>query len=309
MKDVEVLNCLMTLGSLFSLLGSSFIFFVTWTRDLQKIFFFRIIWFVSLSDLVRSFGNSLGDHDTDNFLCQTQALLSVFGGTASFLWIGLLSGAILIGPRMNSPPNYWKIINWARYVIFTIAAISAILPLTQNSYDNLGGWCFFKLSRETDLWAFGCFYLWLTLVMLLALISCREMQCLCCAKRNRLLVKDEELSNQNHLLMKDDEELSTERSELQSDLSPRRQNISTVEIKQPNIVLNDNEKKIALLKTRWFPFVLLVCWTLPLIYQIVDLFHVSSPFWFKCTRVVSSSLYGFCNSLVFAWVAWVNIKP
>eukprot|EP01084_Bolivina_argentea_P075264 136449_1 len=52
---------------------------------------FHLIAMVSISDAIRTLGNLFGGPSSNTFLCGFQTFLKIFGGTASFSWITIIT--------------------------------------------------------------------------------------------------------------------------------------------------------------------------------------------------------------------------
>ncbi|ETO09082.1 hypothetical protein RFI_28304, partial [Reticulomyxa filosa] len=194
-----ILTALNVSGSALSFLGSLFIMTTyLWNQSLQKLAF-QLLFYVSIADIIRSFGNLWGNLSDGN-ACKAQGFLSEFGGVASFFWIGFISvimyGIVFEKGRWDTV-TVEKLKRRAHWMIWPFALILAILPLTTDSYEDTGGWCFIGHESISQVWAFLCFYGWLWLVMLgTVILYCRLYSKLTDLQLNKLQLKSSHVSDE-----------------------------------------------------------------------------------------------------------------
>lgn len=122
------------IGSFFSIIGSVFILclFIKY-RQLQN-FAFKMIAYLSLSDLIISIGKiitvfrfeEVEDQDDDDFLCYLQAFLINYGGLASVLWTACISFAMkksVISGITDIQDMYERNFRWLGFGVPLITAI------------------------------------------------------------------------------------------------------------------------------------------------------------------------------------------
>lgn len=105
---------------------------------------------VSISDCIRTFGNMLGAPSSDSGVCGFQTFLKVFGGTASFAWVAVIT-YVMYNLLLRS--DKWDKFKVDRYKLYfhagcwSFAFINAIIPSAGGYYANTSAWCFIEQSQ------------------------------------------------------------------------------------------------------------------------------------------------------------------
>ena len=122
---------------------------------------------VSISDAIRTFGNMLGAPPSDSGLCGFQTFLKIFGGTASFAWITIITYVMY---KLLLQSDKWDKFKLDRYKLYfhlicwLFAFLNAIIPSAGGFYANTSAWCFIEQSEAGIILRLFCYYLWVVLV-------------------------------------------------------------------------------------------------------------------------------------------------
>lgn len=158
--------------SVISILGSGFIIFCYFYLKELRTFAFKLVLFVSISDVGYSIGNFLGDaggSDThlgsSEGLCQFQAVVVSYFGLTSLFWAVsiafTLHKAFLQESEAFGPTQIHEHAMKYHAICWLVPALLTVLPLVNNGYGDTGGWCW--IPEEKIYWRFIQFYilLWL----------------------------------------------------------------------------------------------------------------------------------------------------
>lgn len=145
-----------------SLLGSFSIVFVYLFYKSLRSFSFKLVFFMSLSDMIRAFGFLLPTHPYS--LCLAQSLLTSYGSLSGVIWTAIIAFSLycVVILEMGDMSKYQGFMILIGYVLpFFII----LLPLTTKSYGYAGGWCWLKADEFQLIWRIGSFYAIVILVM------------------------------------------------------------------------------------------------------------------------------------------------
>ncbi|ETO09771.1 hypothetical protein RFI_27604 [Reticulomyxa filosa] len=135
----------------------------------------------------------------------------------------------------------------------------------------------------------GCFYLWLFLIFCIALFA------------SVIVYWHTSPKNEITLSLRKQENINEEK---ENEEKENEDGDEETETEDP-----EHEKKMTAARmTVFFPVVLICCWFFPLVRRILIFFGDNVPFPILCLRVITSSVYGFCNSVVFVLAAWHYIN-
>jgi len=169
------LSAVRIVGSTFSMIGSGFIILMFLVfADLRK-FAFKLVFLVSICDLILGLGTYLGDGNDDNTFCHFQAFIIQFGSISEVLWTGVIAYSIrevvLVQPRNTRIEDK---MNRFHMFVWTAAFVSCILPIFTDSYGDADGWCWISKNDEHrkswgTAWRMICFYipLWVTIIFII----------------------------------------------------------------------------------------------------------------------------------------------
>lgn len=159
--------------SVVSMAGSLFIVFCYIYLKELRTFAFKLVLMMSLSDIMFSVGNFLGDAGGDSkisgsanaSLCQFQAILISYFGLTSLFWAFsiafTLHKAFLQESEAFGPTQIHEHTMKYHAVCWIIPAVLTGLPLITSSYGDTGGWCW--ITTQYTYWRFLQFYIWLWL--------------------------------------------------------------------------------------------------------------------------------------------------
>merc|ERR1719461_200472 len=143
--------------SAISLSGSCFIFFYYWRFKELRTFAFKLVLCVAISDSIRCIGNLFGLPENTH-VCNAQGMLKTFGGAASFMWVMCMALTIRF-IYMSVEINGKTLLFRYQYIVWTIASISALIPLFTGDYDQLSiGWCWINNEGVGAVLRYTSFY-------------------------------------------------------------------------------------------------------------------------------------------------------
>jgi len=132
--------------STLSLCGSLFIIFTYTCIKRLRNFAFKLVVYLSISDVILTFGNMLisdqFDDATSDQVCYLQALLTNYGGLASILWTTVIAYTLYITVvKQKSAPTYH-----GRFLLygFGIPLLMTAIPMLTDQFGSAGGWCWIK---------------------------------------------------------------------------------------------------------------------------------------------------------------------
>jgi len=129
-----------------------------------RSFAFRLVFFVSLSDLFACIFRFLGDPHNST-LCQLQAFGTNVFDLTSFMWVAAIAAVInmvRVKVEMFEPEIF---LQRCHIIIWPSCLLVSILPFFSNSYGPAGGWCWIKDSDTIDdVWRVLCFYVELLMI-------------------------------------------------------------------------------------------------------------------------------------------------
>ncbi|KAH7296518.1 hypothetical protein KP509_26G026500 [Ceratopteris richardii] len=144
-QQTETLTTINVLASAFSFAGSGFIVLCYLLfKELRK-FSFQLVFYLSLSDLLCSFFNILGDPGK-GFLCYVQGYATQFFSVASFLWTTTIAFTLhrTVVKHKTDVEELGPIFH---LYVWGISLILAIIPSIGNDYGQAGAWCW--VQNET----------------------------------------------------------------------------------------------------------------------------------------------------------------
>lgn len=154
---------IMIAASTFSILGSFSILLTYFLfKDIRRLRFVEIVFYVSLSDFIASIGSSIGA--THNVAaCAFQGITTnVFYVSSCFwtvvvtyqLWLIICKGTVISNLKM------YHVICWG------IPTFFGLIIYVNDTYTNYDGWCFTKKL----VWIYLSFYAWLMLCVLIMIM-------------------------------------------------------------------------------------------------------------------------------------------
>ena len=143
-----IANSLSLLGSLSII--SLFIIFKS-TRS----YAFKLVFYMSFADAIRSIGYILPDGSDS--LCLAQAVLTSFGSLSGVMWTSIIAFSIysVVVLELENISSYEKFMLLIGYVL---PFCTILLPFTTSSYGKAEGWCWLKLDDYEIIWRIVAFY-------------------------------------------------------------------------------------------------------------------------------------------------------
>lgn len=162
-SELYILNVLAIVFSALSLLGSIFIILCYCRfRELQT-FAFRLVFWLSVSDALKSIANMMTFADQHHSLCTLQAWMKLFFGWASVLFTCAIAFTLQQGflreydsysemfIRRKTP--YYHLVCWGVSLVFSV------LPFATDSYGHTGAWCWIiGTDMASVIMRFSAFY-------------------------------------------------------------------------------------------------------------------------------------------------------
>eukprot|EP00457_Paulinella_chromatophora_P011948 gb/GEZN01012117.1/.p1 GENE.gb/GEZN01012117.1/~~gb/GEZN01012117.1/.p1 ORF type:complete len:313 (+),score=19.80 gb/GEZN01012117.1/:28-966(+) len=174
-QDESVITTLNVTSSCFSFVGSAFIVLCYFQLTEVRSFAFRLVMYVSLSDLCYSVFGFMGDaakkYGPDSGACIIQAIGIQLFTCYSIAWVTAIAATmhwvLLRGYNPQGPEIHLK------HIILVVSGIcwfNTLLPLATGSYGDAQGWCWVTDNRNVDITIrFLCFYAWVWMAFLYSL--------------------------------------------------------------------------------------------------------------------------------------------
>ncbi len=259
----------------FSFLGSSFICFCYLIfKDLRK-FAFKLVFFLSLSDVLLSVSDMLGDPQDGTATCTFQAVVNSYFAIASILWTTMIAYCLYATvikrqaieiTRMRE--RYMHMLCWGYPAVFTI------LPATTNSYGTSGGWCWIKADTSVD-------QAWRVLQLYLPLW---------CAMGYNAFVYYNIVKTIRNVLkaQREADQAAAARGEISA--------------------ANTGAREVKMIwRLQFYPLIMLICWFMPTVNRIQNIISPKEPIFFVVLMAVTlSSLQGILNSLAYGFTPSVT---
>jgi len=139
---------------------------------LLDLLHFRLVFLLSMSDVLYSFAMLMGDPDDKSNLCYFQAIFSSFFELCSLGWVLAIATTLwgqfvrkwpadVIDPKDKEFQNKQLVIYFV--VINSISLLLTLLPLTADTYGDSGAWCWIDDSDAGQAMRYLTFYIWLWL--------------------------------------------------------------------------------------------------------------------------------------------------
>ncbi|ETO35502.1 hypothetical protein RFI_01561 [Reticulomyxa filosa] len=232
-----------------------------------------------------------------------KATLTVAGDTASFIWVGILS-VYIVRLTKRKGISHMKFNEYLWAAIVSIISLSAsFVPWLLDFYEQLGGWCFFKNDSIPMLLSLLCFYIWMWLALILALIAS--------IFSSSYIRQNDTISSKNSI-SGESIEYSENEVESHARFSSEKEQEVTMYLPSPlrvdaieplNNIGREEGRQYTVKLIVLYPIILLLCWTLPTIRRVWVFVDDTSLFpYFYCT--VAVSVYGLFNSVAFLVLAW-----
>ncbi|EFJ23056.1 hypothetical protein SELMODRAFT_175383 [Selaginella moellendorffii] len=143
-------------ASAFSFAGSFFIVacFLLF-KELRK-FSFRLVFYLSLSDMFCSFFNLLGDPGRRGFLCYMQGYCTQFFSVASFLWTTAIAFT-LHRTVVRHKTDVEELGPIFHLYVWGASLIMTVLPSVGTDYGEVGAWCWVQ-TKAGEVLRFISFY-------------------------------------------------------------------------------------------------------------------------------------------------------
>jgi hypothetical protein len=134
-----------------SILGSLFIIFVFISFKSLHKFAFKLIFILSIFDLLSSIAFLIPTWDSDytSPSCQVQAILISFFTFAGVVWTAFIAVSLyyIIAKNKVFPEKYWK---QSFAVTIVLSLIEAVVPIITKSYGTVAGWCWITQTSDLD---------------------------------------------------------------------------------------------------------------------------------------------------------------
>lgn len=163
-SEVNTLLVLNLVCSVLSMCGSlTIIITYLWFEELRT-FAFRLVFFVSLSDLGACVFRLIGNPGQGPW-CQLQGFGTNIFDLASFMWVAAIAIVINMVRTKVEKFDPEKFILRCHIVIWPSCLLTSILPFFSESYGPAGGWCWIKdADILDDVWRIVCFYFQLLMI-------------------------------------------------------------------------------------------------------------------------------------------------
>lgn len=168
-------------GSL-SILGSGFIMFCVLYFKKWNNFHFRLVFMLSLSDLLYSFAGYFGNagrvDGPESGLCKFQGIWNQLWGTFAYCWVMAIAYTLfstIVLATYDAQPDETPEAQLAREhilfckyfgVISIYSLICTALPAIGTTYGDAGAWCWIDNSTMGQVWRYTVFYVPVWLCML-----------------------------------------------------------------------------------------------------------------------------------------------
>ncbi|KAL2632491.1 hypothetical protein R1flu_003970 [Riccia fluitans] len=156
-EQTHILTRINVTASAFSFGGSFFIVLCYLCfKELRK-FSFRLVFYLSLSDMLCSLFNLLGD-PREGFLCYVQGYTTQFFSVASFLWTTTIAFT-LYRTVVKHKVDLEDFEPAFHIYVWSTAFVMAIIPSIADDYGPAGAWCWVRNETTTGkLLRFMTFY-------------------------------------------------------------------------------------------------------------------------------------------------------
>eukprot|EP00164_Ancoracysta_twista_P000108 GFYU01000156.1.p1 GENE.GFYU01000156.1~~GFYU01000156.1.p1 ORF type:complete len:321 (-),score=53.01 GFYU01000156.1:123-1085(-) len=129
---------------------------------------FKLIAFLSLSDVFNGIAAFMGSPEEGTATCSTQSVFVTFFGLASVLWTACISTHVYVAV-VRQETDFGRFEKYYHIFVWSTCAFMTILPATTGSYGTSGLWCWISLEPDRALgtaWRFVVFYipLWATII-------------------------------------------------------------------------------------------------------------------------------------------------
>ena len=144
-------------------------------KSLRTQLSYKLILWVSVSDLIFAVGNCMGAPSGDTPACTIQGILIQFGTMSSVFWVVAISWTIdylmnMSSGKLPTKGKLRKILYIMHIIIWSLTTITTIVPLFTNTYGPAGGWCWFKDEKDIDnIERYALFYglVWLSIAYMI----------------------------------------------------------------------------------------------------------------------------------------------
>ena len=149
--------------SAIGIVGALFVIVVYFSMShLRSLFAFRLIMYLSSSDLLFSAAMLLGPQAGGQPLCKVQAVVITLFGLATVLWtvtIALTMYVVVLSRDRNVEIHEAK----AVLVCYGLPLLVSVLPFLTGAYGESVEWCWLKTDHYASLWQICLFYgpLWI----------------------------------------------------------------------------------------------------------------------------------------------------
>lgn len=143
---------------LVSIVGALFVIVVYFSMShLRRLFAFRLIMYLSSSDLLFSAAMLLGPLKEESQLCPVQAVVITLFGLSTVLWtvcIALTMYLVVMSRSRNVEEHELKMV----LVCYGLPVVVAGLPFLTHSYGASIEWCWFNSEFDGEIWQIVAFY-------------------------------------------------------------------------------------------------------------------------------------------------------
>ena len=154
------------IGAVSSLIGSCTILACFVTLPALRRFSFRLVAYLSISDVISSTMLLLGDPDEGSFACGFQSYVSQFATIASVLWTAAIAFVLYKAVVLRSlvASNIRRLELKLHGGVWGVSFVLMLLPIIDNSYGKAGTWCWIRNDKAGQALRLVAFYipLWLT---------------------------------------------------------------------------------------------------------------------------------------------------
>jgi len=170
-SELDQLTSINLASSALSFCGSLFIVVCFWRIPDLRTFAYRLVFFLSVSDICYSIGNFLGDpaphYGADSARCQIQAVILSYFELTSLYWSIAIAHVLHLTILRKETVDLAVLTYRYHAIIWTVPLFFTFLPFATNSYGDAAGWCWIADDSASDkAWRFIQFYvqIWLGIV-------------------------------------------------------------------------------------------------------------------------------------------------
>jgi len=259
---------------------------------------------VAVSDLILAISNLMGAPDHGP-LCFIQSILQQIGDISSLLWVVCISWTINRLTTLTMLPtedDLRTLLVRMHIIIWGITLVSTILPLTTNSYGVAGGWCWIKGVTDIDImWRYICFYglIWVAIIYMIVIYV---------KVWKRLNVVHYDIDGEDGV-----EDMDDEKREMNTVHTAGNGTTGDVPAVSSTSVISAGDQQGSseqvqlqrkqnntLQRMKFYPLILLICYTFPTIRRVIDwATNDQTPYFLAVLHTFFAAIPGFLDAIVY----------